>query len=296
MKPPLVVRLQLLVLTGLRKKAHIVPFICSHPGENNIEKVIGITDNALKALLFLLHSSWRDAFLSETSASDKVAWLSLHNACVDETPERATMPAVTDISVCHMAASQHTDTAMCSDGLTQRWEQFSERASVVVVKTNRRGTRNHVFWLISYICNQPRHLFFFSFFYLLANRWQCNIKYETGVLKLPSIQIEARKYITIMRHISLILPLKLGNTLVGMKYACWEQMITRGNVHFLEYISGRLYLHTFRQEMFENSRIFFKYQTYQPGCPSSEAIKQTGESTIVIISTQESLIWNTFKY
>lgn len=155
-------------------------------GENNIEKVIGITDNALKALLFLLHSSWRDAFLSETSASDKVAWLSLHNACVDETPERTTMPAVTDISVCHMAASQHTDTATCSDGLTQRWEQFSERASVVV-KTNRRGTRNHVFWFISHICNKPRHLFFYSFFYLLANRWQCNIKYETGVLKLPYI-------------------------------------------------------------------------------------------------------------
>lgn len=99
-----------------------------------------------------------------------------------------------------------------------------------------------------------------------------------------------------MRHISLILPLKLGNTLVGMKYAHWEQMITRGNVHFLEYISGRLYLHTFRQEMFENSRILFTYQTYHPGCQSSEAIKQTGESTIVIISTQESLIWNTFKY
>lgn len=96
-----------------------------------------------------------------------------------------------------------------------------------------------------------------------------------------------------MRHISIILPLKLGNTLVGMKYAHWEQMITRG---FLEYISGRLYLHTFRQEMFENSRILFTYQTYHPGCQSSEAIKQTGESTIVIISTQESLIWNTFKY
>lgn len=81
-----------------------------------------------------------------------------------------------------------------------------------------------------------------------------------------------------MRHISIILPLKLGNTLVGMKYAHWEQMITRGNVHFLEYISGRLYLHTFRQEMFENSRILFTYQTYHPGCQSSEADRRINNS------------------
>ena len=64
------------------------------------------------------------------------------------------MPAVT-ARPCEPAtwhgASHAADTAMCSDGLTQRWEHLSEKeASVVAVKENRHAcTDSHVLMCFS---------------------------------------------------------------------------------------------------------------------------------------------------
>lgn len=103
-----------------------------------------------------------------------------------------------------------TDTAMCSDGLTQRWEQLSERASVVV-KANRHGTRNHMFGYI--------------FLYRAAGRtW--NMPGARGpvdgtVTSASCPRVCCMKgeggYITIMRHVSHAFPLKLVNRLVWTK-------------------------------------------------------------------------------
>lgn len=79
----------------------------------------------------------------------------------------------------HGGDPAHTDTAMCSGGLTQRWEQLSERAPVVV-KANGNGTQNHMFWYVFCIHSQQHHRTIFR----QASRWHCNIKAEASVLIL----------------------------------------------------------------------------------------------------------------
>lgn len=56
----------------------------------------------------------------------------------------------------HGREPAHTDTAMCWDGLTQRWEQLSERASVVV-RENRQSTQDHVFGFILCVACHTHH-------------------------------------------------------------------------------------------------------------------------------------------
>lgn len=78
------------------------------------------------------------------------------------------------VSLPHGREPAHTDTAMFSDGLTQRWEQLSERGLCCSQSKQAWYTESHV-WIDSLHQQAAKKKL------ELASRWHCNIKAEASV-------------------------------------------------------------------------------------------------------------------
>lgn len=139
-----------------------------------------MTDNTQKSCFIILAVIW---CIKKRNYSDDIVWLLLHNAHVDESHvllkgqqcQQCQCVCVTPRG----SEPAHTDTAMCSDGLTQRWEQLSERVLCCCQRKTDMGHRITCFefFSVSATCQVWNG-------FRLASRWHCNLKAESSVLVL----------------------------------------------------------------------------------------------------------------